>query len=134
MRAGLAFSLLAVAGCAPLPAQMPPPATVIEGNWQILEVKRHVMPATPDFRLRFVSGRFSGRFGCNFMGGPYRLAGNLLHIGRVDSTRMACTEPGMTIERDAGLILAQPLIVSWTSPDHLELSNRAGGMKLSRLR
>lgn len=92
------------------------------------------MPTSPDYRIRFVSGRLSARFGCNFMGGTYHQASDVLHVGPLSSTRMACTGPGATIERDAGLILAQPLTMSWTSPDLVELTNRAGWIKLSRVR
>jgi heat shock protein HslJ len=92
------------------------------------------MPVTPDFQIRFVSGRMSARFGCNYMGAAYRQAGNVLHAGRLDSTRMACTGLGAQIEDDAALILAQPMSMSWTSRDTLELTNRAGGIKLRRVR
>ena len=68
------------------------------------------------------------------MGGPYRQIGNVIHAGQIASTLMGCPEPAATIERDAGLILAQPMTMSWTSRDTLELSNRAGGMKLVRVR
>jgi hypothetical protein len=47
---------------------------------------------------------------------------------------MACTGPGAMIEQDVGLILAQPLSISWTSPSTLELTNRAGGIKLALVR
>ena len=90
------------------------------------------MPSSPEFRVRFTSGRMSARFGCNFMGATYHQVSNLLHVGPIDSTRMACTRPGATIERDAGLILAQPMGMSWTSHNTLELTNRAGGIKLAR--
>jgi heat shock protein HslJ len=106
----------------------------VEGIWQVAELKRQTMPRAPEYQMRFISGRLSARFGCNFMGGTYHQAGHVLHVGPLSSTRMACTGPGATIERNAGLILAQPMSMSWTSPDTLELSNRAGGIKLTRVR
>ena len=130
----LALAALAMAGCAPAPAGIPPSAETLDGNWQVVEIMRQAMPASPEFRVRFVSGRMSARFGCNYMGAAYHQAANVLHAGRLDSTRMACTPNGATIERDAALILAQPMSMSWTSPDHLELSNRAGGLKVVRVR
>ena len=135
MKLGLTLSALAVAACtAPVHSPIPPRIAGIEGQWQVVELKRQAMPPGPEFRMRFVSGRMSARFGCNYMGAAYRQAGGVLHAGRLDSTRMACTGPGAAIERDAALILAQPMSMSWTSPDTLELSNRAGGIKLSRVR
>jgi heat shock protein HslJ len=106
----------------------------VEGVWQVTEVKRQAMPWAPEYQIRFISGRLSARFGCNYMGGAYHQAGHVLHVGPLSSTRMACTGPGTTIERDAGLILAQPMGMSWTSPNTLELTNRAGGIKLTRAR
>ena len=134
MRPGPALIALAIAGCAPVRAGIPPRAASVDGQWQVVEVKRQAIPATPEFRIRFVSGRLSARFGCNFMGATYHQVGNQLHVGPIASTRMACSGPGAMFERDAGLILAQPMSMSWTSPDTLELTNRAGGIKLTRVR
>jgi heat shock protein HslJ len=134
MRPGPALIALAITGCAPVQTGIPPRAASVDGEWQVLVVKRQVMPAAPEFRMRFVSGRLSARFGCNFMGATYHQAGVVLHVGPLTSTRMACTGPGAMIEQDAGLILAQPLSISWTSPSTLELNNRAGGIKLARVR
>ena len=92
------------------------------------------MPRAPEYQVRFISGRLSARFGCNYMGGTYHQAGHILHVGPLSSTRMGCTERGAAIDRDAGFILAQPMSMSWTSRDTLELTNRAGGIKLSRVR
>jgi len=102
--------------------------------WQVTDVKRQVTPSSPNYTIRFISGRMSARFGCNFIGGTYQQAGNRLHVGPLDSTRMACSGAGATIERDATLILGQPMSMSWTSPETLELTNRAGGIKLSKSR
>jgi heat shock protein HslJ len=134
MRPGPALIALAIAGCAPVQAGIPPRAASVEGDWQVVEVKRQAMPAAPEFRMRFVSGWLSARFGCNFMGAAYHQAGVVLHVGPLSSTRMACTGPGAMIEQDVGLILAQPLSISWTSPSTLELTNRAGGIKLALVR
>ncbi len=124
---------LAIAGCAPVPGRIPPPGKSIEGHWQVVEVKRQTVPRSGDYRISFEDGRLGARFGCNHMGGSYRWSRGQLIPGQIASTLMGCPEPAATIERDASLILAQPLSVSWTSRDTIELSNRAGGIKLSRL-
>jgi heat shock protein HslJ len=83
--------------------------------------------------MRFVKGRLIARFGCNLMSAAYHRTGNLLHVGPLDSTRMRCSEAGAARERDAAHILGSLLTISWTSPDTLELTNRAGAIKLRRL-
>jgi heat shock protein HslJ len=141
-RLGPVIAALALAGCAPpvaigvppIEVGVPPRAGGLDGAWQVVELKRQKLPAAPEYQIRFISGRMSARFGCNLMGGTYRQVGNQLHVGSIDSTRMACSGPGAMLERDAGLILAQPMSMSWTSGDTLELTNRAGGIKLSRVR
>ena len=135
MRFGPALGALAIAGCAaPVQVGIPPRDTRVDGVWQVTDLKRQALPPAPEYQVRFISGRLSARFGCNFMGAAYHQAGHVLHVGPIASTRMGCTEAGATLDRDAGLILAQPMSMSWTSRDTLELSNRAGGIKLSRVR
>ena len=131
----LSLVVLTLAGCAPVAHGLPLPGTSVDGTrWQVTEVKRQATPLTDQYRISFENGQIGARFGCNHMGGPYRQIGNVIHAGQIASTLMGCPEPAATIERDAGLILAQPMTMSWTSRDTLELSNRAGGMKLVRVR
>ncbi|HEY0165051.1 MAG TPA: META domain-containing protein [Sphingomicrobium sp.] len=125
---------MAITGCAPAIVGIPPRETSIEGIWQVIEVKRQATPQAGDYRITFDNGRLGARFGCNHMGGQYRRAGNQLIAEHVTSTLMGCPEPAATIERDAGFVLAQPMSISWISADQLELSNRAGGIKLTKAR
>ena len=134
MKRFMLAAALAIAGCAPVAQGIPPQGASVEGTrWQVTEVKRQATPLTDQYRISFENGQIGARFGCNHMGGPYRQVGNLIHAGQIASTLMGCPEPAATFERDAGLILAQPMSMSWTSRDTLELTNRAGGMKLARL-
>lgn len=100
----------------------------------MIHVKRQATPQTGDYRITFDNGQIGARFGCNHMGGRYRQSRNVLHAAQITSTLMGCPEPAATIERDAGLILAQPMSMSWINADRLELTNRAGGIKLARAR
>ena len=128
------LALLAVAGCASVQVGQPPRAGSIAGRWQVVEVNRQVLPLLAEYRIRFVSGQMSARFGCNFMGGQYRQAGPILHPGSITSTLMGCPEPAATIERKAGLILAAPMTLSWTGRDQVQLVNRGGRIVLKRTR
>ena len=135
VRSMVLLGALALGACAPVAYGPPLPGTSVDGSrWQVTEIKGRATPATGDYRIEFENGRIGARFGCNHIGGPYRQIGNVIHAGQIASTLMSCPEPAATIERDAGLILAQPMTMSWTSRDTLELSNRAGGMKLVRVR
>ena len=129
----LCVAALVLAGCAPVADQIPPQRASVEGRWQVVEIKRRATPASDLYRISFQDGQLGARFGCNHMGGSYRQAGAVIHAGDIASTLMGCPEPAATFERDAGAILSQPMSVSWISRDRLELSNRAGGMKLLRL-
>ena len=130
----VAVAALAIAGCAPVAGGIPPKsASVVGTRWQVVEIKGRATPASDLYRISFERGQLGARFGCNHMGGPYRQVGNVIHTGQVASTLMGCPEPAGTFEAQAGAILAQPMSISWTSRDTLELTNRAGGMKLVRL-
>lgn len=132
---GLGIAALAIAGCAPVAHGIPPQAASVDGTrWRVVEIKRQTTPASDLYRLSFERGQLGARFGCNHMGGPYRQVGNVIQVGQVASTLMGCPEPAGTFERDAGAILSQPMSITWTGHDTLELSNRAGGMKLVRIR
>ena len=132
---GLGIAALAIAGCTPVAQGIPPKAASVDGTrWRVVEIKRQATPASDLYRLSFENGQLGARFGCNHMGGPYRQVGNVIHVGQVASTLMGCPEPAGTLERDAGAILSQPMSISWTGRDTLELTNRTGGMKLVRIR
>ena len=129
----LCVAALAVASCAPVPDGIPPQGASVEGRWQVVEIKRRPTPATADYFISFDNGQLGARLGCTHMGGRYHQSGPVIHAGDIASTLMGCPEPAASFERDGGAILSQPMSVSWISRDRLELSNRAGGMKLVRL-
>lgn len=127
-------AVLAGAGCAPVAHAIPPQSASVAGTrWQVVEINGRATPVSNLYRMTFARGQLGARFGCNHMGGPYRQVGGAIHVGQVASTLMGCPEPAGTFERDAGSILAQPMAISWISRERLELTNRAGGMKLVRL-
>jgi heat shock protein HslJ len=131
---GLAATALAIAGCAPVAGTITPQNASVDGTrWQVVEIKGRATPTSDLYRISFERGQLGARFGCNHMGGSYRQIGGTIHVAQVASTLMGCPEPASTFEAEAGAILSQPMSASWISRDRLELSNRAGGMKLVRV-
>jgi len=107
------------------------PATGLAGtSWHIASVNSRVTPPVGDFSMRFDQGRLAAKFGCNNMGGTYTQDADVLHLGPVMSTRMAC--PDMSFEDQGSAILAQPLTLTWSGGDRLTLSNGAGRIELTR--
>ena len=81
--------------------------------------------------MRFeANGRFGARFGCNSMGGTYRMVGGTLTATNVVSTLMGCPEPAADFESQGSGILRAPMQVAFTSNERMSLSNAAGSIAL----
>jgi heat shock protein HslJ len=120
---------LALAGCASTP---PAPITDLAGtHWRVAAIDGQATPATGDYSMRFdANGGVGARFGCNSMGGNYRLTGDVLTISNLASTLMGCPEPAATFEREGSEVLGQPMRIAFTSNDRMYLSNAAGSIAL----
>jgi heat shock protein HslJ len=131
MRPALALAaMLASAGCAGSP---PPPAPITElagTRWHVAAVNSRPTPPAGDYSMRFEADSVSARFGCNAMGGRYRLTGDLLSVSDLASTLMGCPEPAAAFERDGSAVLSQPMRIAFTSNDRMFLSNAAGSIAL----
>jgi heat shock protein HslJ len=125
---------VAFAGCAVTPAP-PPIASVAGTKWQVVSVNGHKTPAKGDYSVRFgADSSFGARFGCNAMGGDYRLAGNTLTVDHLISTLMACGQPSAGFESQGSAILRLPMQVAFTSSGRMSLSNSAGSIALDGAR
>ena len=92
-------------------------------------------PAHGDYSLHFGrDGRFGARFGCNSMGGTYRIAGGTLIVGNLNQTLMGCPDPAASFESQGAAILGQPMQVAFTSNERMSLSNGAGSISADPLR
>ena len=129
---GLLLGLLA-AGCAAHPG--PAPLADLAGtSWRVVMVNGRATPTIGDFSLRFDrSGGVGARFGCNAMGGRYRMVGGTLTVSDLTQTLMGCPEPAGTFESQGSAILSRPMQVSFTSNDRMGLSNAAGSIALDPL-
>lgn len=118
----------ALAGCAAVPA----PLTDLAGtSWRVVAINGQPVPAVGDYSMRFgADGGLGARFGCNAMGGRYRLTGATLTVGMLATTLMGCPEPQGTHEQQASAILSQPMQISFTSNERIRLSNAAGSIAL----
>ncbi|HET7817627.1 MAG TPA: META domain-containing protein [Sphingomicrobium sp.] len=126
-----AFAAALLAGCAALP---PPAADLAGTNWRVVAINGAPVPAAGGYSMHFdTSGGVGARFGCNHMGGRYRLTGSTLTISNMATTLMGCPEPQGTHEQQASAILAQPMQVSFTSSERMGLSNAAGSIALDPL-
>lgn len=129
----IAFLALLAAGCAAHPG--PPPLADLAGtNWRVVTVNGRATPAVGDYAMRFDrSGSVGARFGCNAMGGRYRMVGGTLTVSDLSQTLMGCADPAGMFEREGSAILSQPMQVSFTSNDRMGLTNAAGAIALDPL-
>ena len=131
MRRLLAVGAFAAAGCAATPSGPAPIAELAGTNWRIVAVDGKPAPASGDYSMRFdANGGLGARFGCNSMGGQYRLVGDLLTVSDLANTLMGCPEPAATFEREGSAVLGQPMRVAFSSNDRMYLSNSAGSIAL----
>ena len=120
-----------VAGCA-TPAG-PPPVRLDGTSWRVVAVNGQATPSTGDYSMRFEGGgRLGARFGCNHMGGQYRVARGTLTVTDVAQTLMGCPEPAGTFEQQAGQVLSQPMQIAQSAGGRVTLLNGAGSIALER--
>jgi heat shock protein HslJ len=106
------------------------PTSLAGSNWRVASVNGRPTPAAGEFYLRFEQSRVGAKFGCNGMGADYTQTANVLDLGPVMATRMAC--PDMSFEDQGGAILNEPMTMNWSGGDDLTLSNAAGRIELVR--
>lgn len=128
----LAAMAAALAACTPVGPVPGPPLTELSGtSWRVVQVNGRPTPATGDYSMQFRSGGEVGaKFGCNGMGGRYRLAGDVLTVSDLAQTLMGCPEPAGTFEQQGAAVLGQPMRIAFTSNDRMVLNNAAGSIAL----
>jgi len=128
----LRIGLAALCGSCTLPPAGPPPIADLAGTkWHVVSVNGRETPGQGDYSMQFeAGGRLGARFGCNSMGGTYRMVGGSLTVSNLVSTLMGCPEPAATFESQASAILQQPMQVAFTSNERMGLSNAAGSIAL----
>ena len=119
-------------GYPPGPGNYPNPgipvANLNSTNWTVVAINGTRTPAS-NFYLNFMPDRINAKFGCNSMGAGYSQNGNVLNVGAVMSTKMAC--PDMRFEDQGSTILMSPLTINGIG-DRITLSNARGSIELVR--
>jgi heat shock protein HslJ len=108
------------------------PIAQLDGTtWRVVTVNGRQTPAQGDYSIRFEAGGSIGaRFGCNSMGGNYRVVGAALVVSNLASTLMGCPEPAASFESQGAAVLGQPMQIAFSSNERMYLSNEAGSIAL----
>lgn len=101
-------------------------------SWSVVSLNGRMPSGGGDYYVRFSDKAISARFGCNAMGGQYRLNGDHLAVADLSSTLMGCPEPAATFERDAGLLLRSSIRVERIGGERMRLVGEAGTLELKR--
>lgn len=106
------------------------PASLAGTNWRVASVNGRPTPPDGPFFMQFERDRVSAKLGCNGLGANYERSANVLDLGPVMGTKMAC--PDMSFEIQGGAILDRPMTMNWSGGDRLTLSNSVGRIELTR--
>jgi heat shock protein HslJ len=105
-------------------------------SWRVVAVNAQPLPpggGGRGYSLTFGHGGvMGGGFGCNHIGGKYRVRGEVMVVTDLHTTLMGCPEPIATIEQTGFAILGQPMRMRWEAGRRLTLGNAAGSIALER--
>ena len=89
--------------------------------------------ATPrdGYFVSFSASKLSARFGCNSIGGEYRIARDVLIANNVASTLMGCPEPAATFEQQGLRVLDYPTNIVWHDGKRVALQGDGGSIELA---
>lgn len=119
------------AACTPVGPVPGDPITDLAGtNWRVVQVNGRPTPATGDYSMNFEADRVGARFGCNGMGGRYRLTADMLTVSDLAQTLMGCPEPANSFESQGAAVLGQRARIAVASDERMFLSNAAGSIVL----
>lgn len=127
----MAALMLATGGCDTIPS---PQSQLAGTDWRVTAINGRATPDGPvAYSMDFEAMRIGARFGCNVIGGEYRLSGGVLTTNALVMTEMACGEPASGFEAQGSAILRQRMYLAQAN-GRLTLSNPAGTIVLLRQR
>ncbi len=122
--------LLALAACQALPSAR----SHLTGEWRVVALDGRAVPGAPEaYAMNFERARIGARFGCNNIGGTYRMRGTTLTTNALAMTEMYCGDAAAAFESRGVAIMGQPMTMSGSS-GRLRLSNSVGTIELERAR
>lgn len=101
-------------------------------SWSVVSINGSPVPAGPEYFIQFSDSTLSAKFGCNSMGGAYKLNGDHLAVANLQQTLMGCPEPSATFEREASALLRSNVRVEKIGGERLRLVSEAGTIELRR--
>ena len=106
--------------------------TLAGTSWAVVAVNGKAVAGGGDYYVQFSDRTLSAKFGCNAMGGAYRINGDHLSVGNMEQTLMGCPEPAATFEREASVLLRSNIRVEKIGGERLRLVSEAGTIELRR--
>jgi uncharacterized membrane protein len=108
------------------------PSNIAGTSWSVVSVNGKAVPAAGDYYIQFSDKTLSAKFGCNAMGGDFRINGDHLSLGNLQQTLMGCPEPAATFEREASVLLRSNVRVEKIGGQRMRLVSEAGTIELKR--
>ena len=106
--------------------------TLAGTSWSVVSLNGRPVPAGDGYYVRFADKALTARFGCNAMQGRYSSNGDHLAVAGLTQTEMACGEPAMSFEREAGVLLCSNVRMEKTGGERMRLVSEAGTIDLKR--
>jgi heat shock protein HslJ len=99
----------------------------LEGReWRLVEINGQPALESVEATATFANGEVAGSTSCNSYGGEYRVNGDLITIGTLVQTEMACMGEGI-MEQEGAFTQAMMQAASFqATADRLEIRNGAG--------
>jgi heat shock protein HslJ len=108
---------------------------LVDIDWQVFEIdgQTPVPDSAPELRFLSEESRLAGTAGCNRFGGPFTLEGQVIEIGPMMSTLMACPDEAVN-EQERRMLDALPAVERVEVDPGKELRLYAGDRVLFRAR
>jgi len=106
--------------------------TLAGTSWSVVAVNGQPTPGGADYYLQFGDKAVNAKFGCNGMGGQYKVNGDHLSVADLQQTLMGCPEPAASFERQASVLLRSNMRVETIGGERLRLVSEAGTIDLKR--
>ncbi len=108
------------------------PDGLADTNWTVTAINGRATPSGGGYVISFTDRNLTARFGCNSIGGAWRLNGDHLSTGDLTMTEMGCGEPMQTFERLGVAVLSSNMRIERSDGNRTTLVSEAGSIELKR--